>query len=593
MITGDYHHTAIAVARDVGMVSPSAEMVIIDIPRQGQSQQHPNAPKPEGSEGQGGVGGQGWAGPLREAPEEEGGHTLEGQLSMAQTLLGHHPSWGLSSRDEEESPEQKLGNAPAGGASPKQPSAGRNAVAWGQLAPSAKEATQEAVPSPRLSHRHSILKPSNTLPTERYHKKVILPPLTVAPISHLSMPSDHPGVSQPALPSLGGAPLLTPAFLTLPDGTQAPVQGDLPMPAYGQQSEIQQTIGDHQEVQQTTAPALRPAGHDHQLPPLLIPISHPHQSSASFIPFSHPHQSPMSSTPISHDHQDPHVTHGSWSRPSLQLPPSPLHHHQDHQDQDDDHQGLAPASPSQQPMQGEALSSSSQQIPRLRFSRHSSLCMNPFLGLFTPTGFGCPPPAGRGFDPTPTPHAAPKPGLAGLRFLQVRGNQDCEGSWALSALAEGQLQCAVTGDALEHMLQLQDTSLLEAVVRSAVVFARMKPHQKGQVMDLIGSAGLHQLFEGQHRHIKVGSAQKWVLSCLCFCTAWLDRRSVSLMCGAVVLMPRNALCCACACAVLCYACPSVLSCAVLCCAVLCMSQRDVAWCTVLCHSALCYACPSM
>ena len=68
------------------------------------------------------------------------------------------------------------------------------------------------------------------------------------------------------------------------------------------------------------------------------------------------------------------------------------------------------------------------------------------------------------------------------------------------------MQCAVTGDALEHMLQLEDTSLLEAVMRNAVVFARMKPHQKGQVMDLLGAVGIHQLFDGQPRHIQVRHA---------------------------------------------------------------------------------------
>ena len=30
MITGDYHHTAIAVARDVGMVRPQGQVVVID-----------------------------------------------------------------------------------------------------------------------------------------------------------------------------------------------------------------------------------------------------------------------------------------------------------------------------------------------------------------------------------------------------------------------------------------------------------------------------------------------------------------------------------------------------------------------------------
>ena len=75
----------------------------------------------------------------------------------------------------------------------------------------------------------------------------------------------------------------------------------------------------------------------------------------------------------------------------------------------------------------------------------------------------------------------------------------------LTALAEGQVQCAVTGDAFEHMLQLGDLSLLESVMRNAVVFARMKPHQKGLVMDLLGTTGIHQPFNGQPRHLQVSS----------------------------------------------------------------------------------------
>lgn len=31
MITGDYHHTAIAVARDVGMLDGSAQVIVIDV----------------------------------------------------------------------------------------------------------------------------------------------------------------------------------------------------------------------------------------------------------------------------------------------------------------------------------------------------------------------------------------------------------------------------------------------------------------------------------------------------------------------------------------------------------------------------------
>ena len=95
--------------------------------------------------------------------------------------------------------------------------------------------------------------------------------------------------------------------------------------------------------------------------------------------------------------------------------------------------------------------------------------------------------------------------LKGLVFTSGTGSHDvmepCE---AISSMTEGSMQCAVTGDALEYMLQMHDVSLLEAVIRNAVVFSRMQPHQKGQVMDLLGTRGIHQQFEGQPRHIQVG-----------------------------------------------------------------------------------------
>ena len=74
---------------------------------------------------------------------------------------------------------------------------------------------------------------------------------------------------------------------------------------------------------------------------------------------------------------------------------------------------------------------------------------------------------------------------------------------ALTAMAEGHLQCAVTGAAFDHLLQHAPMSMIETVMRTAVVFARMKPHQKGQVMGLLGSAGLHHNFHGQSRHLLV------------------------------------------------------------------------------------------
>ena len=92
--------------------------------------------------------------------------------------------------------------------------------------------------------------------------------------------------------------------------------------------------------------------------------------------------------------------------------------------------------------------------------------------------------------------------LQGFTFL-ARSGDTLQPSQALSALAEGRMQCAVTGDALEHLLQLPDLSVLETVLRSAVVFSRMQPHQKGQVMELLGLNGLHQLYKGQPRFIPV------------------------------------------------------------------------------------------
>lgn len=68
---------------------------------------------------------------------------------------------------------------------------------------------------------------------------------------------------------------------------------------------------------------------------------------------------------------------------------------------------------------------------------------------------------------------------------------------------QGEAQCCVTGAAFEHMLQLGDQSLLETVMRSVVVFSRMKSRQKGQVVDLLGSTGLHQTIDGQQHYLPV------------------------------------------------------------------------------------------
>ena len=92
---------------------------------------------------------------------------------------------------------------------------------------------------------------------------------------------------------------------------------------------------------------------------------------------------------------------------------------------------------------------------------------------------------------------------AGLSFASSHNNQEMEQTQALTALAEGRAQCAVTGSAFQSLLQQQDLHLLEVVLRSAVVFARMQPHQKGQVMDLMTVRGIHLQTDGASQYVPV------------------------------------------------------------------------------------------
>ena len=97
------------------------------------------------------------------------------------------------------------------------------------------------------------------------------------------------------------------------------------------------------------------------------------------------------------------------------------------------------------------------------------------------------------------------PAADSLSFVDISTGQEADMSQALLALAEGRMQCAVTGNSFEQLLQQSDVSVLELVMRSTIVFARMQPSQKGQVMDLLGRRGIHQMFQGQPRHIQVYS----------------------------------------------------------------------------------------
>ena len=72
----------------------------------------------------------------------------------------------------------------------------------------------------------------------------------------------------------------------------------------------------------------------------------------------------------------------------------------------------------------------------------------------------------------------------------------------------------MTGPAFEQLLQHGNPALIETVMSSVAVFARMRGHQKGQVMDLLGRRGLYQqaLCENSgQRHIPVSTSDTGTL----------------------------------------------------------------------------------
>ena len=105
--------------------------------------------------------------------------------------------------------------------------------------------------------------------------------------------------------------------------------------------------------------------------------------------------------------------------------------------------------------------------------------------------------------------------FAGLRFVDGEHNQELDASDALASLAEGRAQCAVTGPAFKVLLQQQGLSVsLQVIMQSAVVFARMQPHQKGEAMDLITSQGIHQLTASGSHYIAVTPAVLSGMRCM-------------------------------------------------------------------------------
>ncbi|DBA84346.1 TPA: hypothetical protein ACH3X2_006236 [Trebouxia sp. C0005] len=91
----------------------------------------------------------------------------------------------------------------------------------------------------------------------------------------------------------------------------------------------------------------------------------------------------------------------------------------------------------------------------------------------------------------------------GLMFQLDNGDpfENGDSTRALTAIAQGQAQCCITGPAFEHLLQQADVAALDVVMRNAVVFARMQSQQKAQALQLFSVKGLHQMLHGTLRHI--------------------------------------------------------------------------------------------
>ena len=415
MITGDYHHTAIAVARDVGMISLDTPTVIVDIASHGRPglsdqgqhvQQWHDSQEPAGNHPPGlGTDAPGQGLHLG-SPEQSPEHQLEAQLSMAQNMLEASCSRTLFQEgDDSLSVEEQQAGSSAdqrtvifagviGGASPAGLSQHSSDVASTSAA-----AAGESHQSPAASAIFPGMKKK-----KKSYKRVQLPPLATSPTSH--------DPTSPAQSSRCSSPRSHSVYRAQPlpsDDTSSPLPIIVPPDA------------DHACL--LTSPC------DGVLSSQMLPAHMSHGQQNSII------------TPV-HDHP-----------PALSARLTPSAHH-------------GQASPW------------------------------PFLTLLQQ----------QSHPPTDLPLSSlkpPRPALEGLRFIQARGGQDHDPGLVLKALSEGHLQCAVTGDAFNHMLQLEDLSLLESVMRSAVVFARMKPQQKGQVMDLLGVTGIRQLRQERPRHIQV------------------------------------------------------------------------------------------
>ena len=92
-------------------------------------------------------------------------------------------------------------------------------------------------------------------------------------------------------------------------------------------------------------------------------------------------------------------------------------------------------------------------------------------------------------------------GMTHCKASQVLFREDTMGTLLL--LMQGAIQCCMTGPAFEQMLRLKDAAVVETVMGSVAVFARMRSDQKGQVMGMLSLRGIYQNVGSQMCHMPV------------------------------------------------------------------------------------------
>ena len=480
MITGDHHHTAIAVAREIGMLKSDSPTVIIDTAKHGQSQLIPQQQIAQGPALTGLTpSGLGANAPIQrqtpEVSEVQPEHSLEAQLSMASNVAGLSHSRTFF---EEEGARIAVTEEMVVDEAAKQ----CPLTASGVYIPKAEQAIHAEEEEAILYGVSAGQGPTGPLQLSSLQQQPSQRLVQLKPRRERSnvAASGKKRRTSFAPADWGSSNMLLGAALPLEDLLSS------------EHEKAAATAEASCHIQDTAlrGPSTRSVKRV-QLGPLAWPPHSPMSpaNSSASVPTqssTQPNSSQIALPP-------------GCGPPSLQTLPMPSA--QDH------HPLLGPLMP-------------------------SAHCCQKLLNLFTL----------HRHEPQPlltlpcSPQTNSRPALAGLRFVSAQDNQDCEAATIVTALAEGQLQCAVTGDAFDHMLQLEEVSLLESVMRNAVVFARMKPHQKGQVMDLLGSTGMHQICDGQAQRVQVRPSFKQPA---CLQSANFERGQSLTQCSVQIYMQKD------------------------------------------------------